>query len=219
MKKGLLPALLLAALARPAAASDLYVTWNCLIAGDLSTGAYTVLFGSVQLGPDRILDTDANFLAPDAFVGNGTGRAEGMLTIVCDIFAPEPYLIDRLTVDLLGTLVPGPFAKNPRIEWTELIFDISNDEPVLLVSDSGVDTSQPSTRVYDFAPTRKIRVQQTFDLLGVTYLDGDEVVIDQNAVAALPVVEKHVRIVPEPSHVAGLAVGVGALLALGRRRR
>ncbi len=219
MKKGLIPALLLAALTRPTAAADLYVTWNCLIAGDLSAGAYTVLFGSVEIGADRIFDTDANFLAPDAFVGDGTNRQDGMLTIVCDIFAPEPYLIDRLTVDLLGSIVPGPFAQNPRIEWTEIIFDISNDEPVLLVSDAGVDTSQPSTRIYDFAPTRKIRVQQTFDLTGVTYMDGGEVKIDQNAAVALPVVEKHVRVVPEPSHVAGLAVGVGALFALSRRRK
>ncbi|GMV37833.1 MAG: hypothetical protein AMXMBFR61_23410 [Fimbriimonadales bacterium] len=219
MKKGLLPALLLAAFVRPAAASDLYVTWNCLIAGDLSAGASTVLFGSVQIGADRIFDTDANFLAPDAFVGNGTNRQDGMLTIVCEIFAPEPYLIDRITVDLLGSLVPGPFAQNPRIEWTELIFDISNDEPLLLVSDAGTDASQPSTRTYDFAPVRKIRIQETFDLTGVTYMDGDEKKIDPSAIAALPIVEKHVRIVPEPSHVAGLAVGVGALLALSRRRK
>lgn len=219
MKKGLLLALLLAAFARPAVGSDLFVTWSCLIGGDLSAGASTVLFGSVVIGGDRILDTDANFLAPDAVVGNGTNRQEGLLTITCDIFAPEPYLIDRITVDLLGSLVPGPFAQNPWIEWSEQIFDISSGDPVLIVSDSGVDTSQPTTRTYDFAPTRKIRVQETFDLGGVTYQDGDEVRIDQNAVAALSVVEKHVRVVPEPSHVAGLAVGVGALLSFGRRRK
>ncbi|MEP0764950.1 MAG: PEP-CTERM sorting domain-containing protein [Fimbriimonadia bacterium] len=226
MRRYLIAALAAVALCLPfaARAADFTVTWNCYVLdGSLSEDAYDTFSGVIQIGPDRIFDTTVNFVLPNAFVGNGTGRSIGSIVMVCDVFAdPRGPAIHDIRVDLLGQLVPGEKALNPYIAWTELIKDISDaNNPTILVSDSGVDYVQPTSRHYVFdRPTHAIRIKETFVLSGVTYTDENgRTLIDETALAALTLVEKELSFVPEPSQIAGLGMALATLTAVLRRRR
>jgi hypothetical protein len=220
MKKGraLLLAVLAMALTAPLRAADLYVDWECLIRGNLSEDSSVSLSGYVNFGVDTIYDIYADYAMPKAEVGNGTGMAEGSIVIECEITAPDGYQIEDIRIDLLGSLVPGDYALNPQIAWSEKIWDITGGGSVLLVDDAGVDFTQPTERHYVFTPAQAILVIETFDLSGVTYDDGGVEVIDDTAIASLALIQKELSLVPEPGSVAAVLCGLGALALLRRRR-
>ncbi len=221
MKKGAFAFVVLAAaLASPVLATDYTISWTCVLGGSLSSGGSTFLTGLVNFGADNVLDNDANFTFPDAMIGDGTGIDAGTLTIFCDLAVGGPYLFTGLTVDLIGQLKAGTKALNPQIAWTEKVFDTTSGS-VQVVNDSGTDFSQPTTRSYSFGAAKKLHIEETFNLSGVTYKDNQgQTQIDQDALAALTLVEKSISVVvPEPNAIAGLVAVAGVLAAYRLRRK
>lgn len=206
-----------------ARASDFAIDWKCyVLAGSLSQGATATYSGTIQMGSDKVAPTTANFVFPNAIVGGSTGISIGTIVIECDVFAPKagPAIHD-ITIDLLGSILPGEFAKKPFIAWTELIKDIDNpNSPRVLVSDSGVAYATPYIKHYVFdKPTHAIRIKETFVLDGVTYVDSEgRTRIDTTALASLQLVEKELSFVPEPGQLAGSIVAFVSLAAVLRRR-
>jgi len=205
-------------------ASDYAVEWKTFVlSGSLAGGASVTYSGTISIGGDTVSPTTANFVFPNAFVGDGTGISIGSIVIEADVFVPvgAPMFHD-ITIDLLGSILPGTFAKKPFIAWTELIKDISNpNNPTTLVSDSGIEYSSPSQRHYVFDhATRAIRIKETFVLDGVTYVDSEgRTRIDETALASLQLVEKELSFVPEPGQIAGIGIGFISMVAMMRRRR
>jgi hypothetical protein len=202
-------------------ADDLYMTWECILDGSLAAGSYAEFSGSTVLGGDTIHDVFGDFFFPNAVVGNGTGTPTGTVTVTCTVTAPEGVYVEDVTIYLLGQIVPGLHATAPWLAWTELILDITDpDHPETLVSDSGVEYSQPTSMYYAFRPTRFLRIKETFTLDGVTYVnDLGQDVIDDTAMVALTHIQKDVSLVPEPAGLATLSIGLLAILGFARRRK
>jgi hypothetical protein len=203
-------------------ATDFIADWKQIILdGSLSSGGSAIISGTIPFGNDRVVNVTADFIFPNATVGDGSGQAIGSLIIEYEVRADKrgPAIHD-LTVDLIGNIVKGQFAKNPFIAWSELVKDISNpNNPTVLVSDSGVEFSQPSSRHYIFATTYAIRIKETYILDGVTYVDeAGRTQIDSSAIASLAHIEKELSFVPEPGQIAGLGTAFLTLAALGLRR-
>ena len=204
-----------------ATAADLYIQWSCILDGSLDSGAFAQISGSTVLGGNTVHNIYGDFFFPNGIVGNGTGRAIGTITITCDIVAPEGVFIEDVRVFDIGQIIPGIHATNPWYAWTELILDTTDpNNPVTLVSDSGVEYSLPQQRYYQFAPTRYLRIKEVYTLDGVTYTDAfGNTVIDDTATVALIQIQKDLSIIPEPSSIAALAAGFVGLAAMLRRRR
>ncbi len=202
-------------------AADLYMSWTCILDGSLDQGAFGQLSGSTVIGGNTIHDINGNFFFPNGIVGNGTGKAIGTITITCDIVAPEGVFIHDVSIFDIGQIIPGVHATTPWYAWTELILDITDpDNPVTLISDSGVEYSLPQQRYYQFTPTRFLRIKEVYTLDGVTYTDDfGNTVIDDTAMVALVQIQKDLSLIPEPSSLAGLAAGFVGLAAMLRRRR
>ncbi len=204
-----------------ATAADLYIQWSCVLDGSLGTGAFGQISGSTVLGGDTVHNIYGDFFFPNGTVGNGTGIGFGTITITCDIVAPEGVFIEDVRVFDIGQIIPGVHATTPWYAWTELILDTTDpNNPVTLVSDSGVEYSLPQQRYYQFAPTRFLRVKEVYTLDGVTYTDDfGNTVIDDTALVSLVQVQKDLSLIPEPSSLAALAAGFVGVAAMLRRRR
>jgi len=202
-------------------AADLYMSWTCILDGSLDQGAFGQISGSTVIGGNTIHDISGDFFFPNGIVGNGTGKAIGTITITCDIVAPEGVFIHDVSIFDIGQIIPGVHATTPWYAWTELILDITDpDNPVTLISDSGVEYSLPQQRYYQFTPTRFLRIKEVYTLDGVTYTDDfGNTVIDDTAMVALVQIQKDLSLVPEPSSLAGLGAGFVGLAAMLRRRR